>query len=229
MFVESNVVFPREYFAKRRVSNFLIVFFLIYQAIGLDFGFASGLKRKYQLFVQRTSICVTILSFIIMIVYLTLLYDDIWCWLNSVRLNSLILILITTRYKLYHLIYDINMISTLTTKQATTLNILIILYTIFTYGIKIPLMTVRCILEKGAYCGKFKSIFHYSLIYGIVLSLDVIAIIKFIITYHFKCSVNLIKELLKKPNRKIEVFEKSYMALADCYDKIRPFYDWLVS
>lgn len=197
--------------------------------MGLDFGFTSVLKGKCRLIVQRTTLLVSIISIVLMSVYLAFLYHDIWCWINTIKNNGLILILITTKYKLYHLIYDIHGICDLTTKQIETLNIMTILYTIAMYTLKIIALTIRCIWEIEPYCGQFYSMFYYNVYFGIELTLHIIVVAQFIITYYLKCSLNLIKVLLKKPNRKLEVYEKSYTAIADCYDKIRPLYDWMVS
>lgn len=230
MTVDPTVVIQNvTYFPKRKTPKILIVYYLLFQVVGFDFGFASVLKRKYRLYIQRTTNFISILIFIVMLVYLAFLYNDIWCWFNAFKYNSFILVLFTTRYKLYHLITDINGICCLTTKQTKILNIIPILYTILMNLIKITLLTLRCIGENEPYCKKFYSIYVFIIYMAIVCSLDITVVTQFILTYYFKCSVNIIQVLLKKPKRKLHVFEKSYLAVANCYDKIRPFFDWMVS
>lgn len=228
--IELSFVLKRDtYFPKHKITKLLYVFFLFYHAVGFDFGFASAIKRKYRLIIQRTTRFLSIFSILVMLSYLAFFYDDVWCWFNTVKYNGFILVLIAAKYKLYHLIYDINNICALTTKQMNILNIITILFTVLMYLIKITVVIVRCYHDKEPYCGKFYSMFYYYIYLGIELSLDLIAVTRIVITYYLKCSLNQIKILLKKPNRRLDVYEKSYIAIADCYDKIRPLYDWLVS
>lgn len=230
MSVEPRLISTRDiYFRKRKIPKLLSAIFLIFQAMGLDFGFASVVKRKFRLFVQRITLVVSVLSMMTMSVYLALSYNDIWCWFYTIKNNGLILVLITTKYKLYHFIYDMNGICDLTTKQIRILKVTIILFLITMYPIKLTLFSISCILDTHHYCRTFVSMFHLVVYMTIALTLDVIVVAQYNITYYLKCSVILIKELLRKHNRKLDVFEKSYTAIADCYDKIRPLYDWLVS
>lgn len=231
MQMEPRAVWTRNLnFSKRRIPALLTVFFLVYQAIGLDFGFASVLKRKCRLHVQRATRFVSTLSIGVMLTYLVFLYDEFWCWITAVKNIVLVSVLITMKYKPYHLIYDINgIIDALTTKQMNVLNIVLILYTCLMYLILIILMTVKCMWEKETFCLKFYPTFYFFVFLEIYLSLDVIVVAQIIISYYLRCSVNAIKALLKRPNRKLDLFEKYYRSIADCYDKIRPFYDWMVS
>lgn len=170
----------------------------------------------------------SISSIVVIFVCLAFLYRDIWCWFDTAKNNGFILILITIKYKIYHLIYDINAMCDLTNKQINILNIITILYTLITYTIKIFLIFARCMFEKQSYCEKFNSMFYYAVYIGIAITSDVIAVVQIIITYYLKCSLNVMKVLLKKPKRRLDFIVKSYMAIADCYDKIRPLYDWTV-
>lgn len=230
MSIASRAVLIRDLYSPvRKIPKLLTIFYLFFQAFGLDFGFASALKRKYRLIVQRAILFLSILSIVVMSVYCAFRYDDIWCWFIVVKNNGFILVLITTRYKLCHLIHDINGICDMTTKQMKILNVITIVYTFLSYMIQITLKIVRCIYEKEPYCGKLNSMFYFIVYYGIALSLDVIVLTQIIITYYLKCGIEVIRVFLEKPNRKLKVYKKSYMAIADCYDKIRPLYDWMVS
>lgn len=227
---ELSVVFKRDVlFPKRKIPKLFIVFFLFFQTVGLDFGFSSVLKKKYRFIVQRTTRFLSILMSVVMLMYLAFLYDDIWCWFTAVKYIGFIFILITTRYKLYHLVYDINGICNLTTKQIMILTIINILYMVLINLIRVALLTCRCIWETESYCRHFSSIFYFVVFVGIMLSLETITVVQVITTYYFKCGVNRIKILLKKRIRQLNAFEKSYTAIADCYDKIRPCFDWIVS
>lgn len=226
---ELSFVLSRDvYFPKRKIPTLFIVFFLLFQAVGLDFGFASALERKYRIIVQRATRFVSILSFVVMLAYVVYAPNYVWHWVTAFKNNILILVLITMRYKPYHLIYDINQICALTTKQIRILNIIPILYTFLMYSFKIIFMTAKCIWWQESSCFRFHKVFYFFVFLGINLSLDVIVVTQIIITYYLKCSINITKVLLKRPNRKLDVFEKSYRAIANCYDKIRPFYDWMV-
>lgn len=230
MSVESSVVLKRlTYFPKRKISKILLVYYLLFHVVGFDFGFASALKRKYRFYIQKTTKFISILLFVVMLVYLACLYNDVWCWVSVFKYNGFILVLLITRYKLYHLINDINGICYLTSKQLQIINITAILYTVVIHLIKITLLTLRCIGENDAYCRKFYSIYVFIIYIGIAFSLDITVVTQIIITYYFKCSVHLIQVLLKKSKRKLDLFEKSYLAIVNCYDKIRPFFDWMVS
>lgn len=227
---ESSAVLKRDlYFPKRKIPKLLIAYYLVFQAVGYDFGFTSVLKRKSRLIVQRITLFVSILSFVGMLTNLAFLYDNIWWWFYAVKSNGFILVLITTRYKLYHLIYDINGICDLTKKQINILNIITLSYTVLMYTIKHSFNILMCISAKDLICGDFLSIFQSVMYFGITLCLDVIVMSQILITYYLKCSIKIIKILLKKPNRNLDTYETSYMAIAECYDKIRHLYDWMVN
>lgn len=229
MTVVSSVSKREIYYPKRKIPKIFIVYYLLFQVVGYDFGFAIALKRKYRLYIQSTTKYLSMLIFVVMLVYLTCLYNDIWCWIYVIKCNSFILILLTTRYKLFHLISDINGLCYLSNKQIKIIEIVAILYTILMNLIKIILLAVRCMGEEESYCRKFYSIYIFMIYVGITFSFDITVVTQIIITYYFKCSVNLIQVLLKEPKRKLDSFKKSYLVIANCYDKIRPLFDWMVS
>lgn len=227
--MDTRAVLKRDvYFPKRKIPKLLIVYFSFFHAFGFDFGFTSILHKKYRLIVQRFTLSVSILITLAMIGYAVFHFDNIHYWFSTSRYIILNLVLITTKYKLYHLIYDINTICDVT-KEIKILNITITLYSLIMYSIKSILVTLDCIRSKECYIEEFEALYIFVIYFAILQSLDVIATTQIIIMLYLKCSINVIKALLKKPNRKLEVYEKSYMAIADCYDKIRPLYDWLVS
>lgn len=126
------------------------------------------------------------------------------------------------------MIYDLNGICDLTTKQQNISNVFLV-YTILIYVFKIFFMSKDCISRNEPYCQQFISIYFYFVTFVIRLGMDAMVTTQMIITYYLKCAVNKIKPLLVTPNRELKAFKKSYIAIADCYDKIRPFYDWVVS
>lgn len=97
------------------------------------------------------------------------------------------------------------------------INSIPISYAILTYSTKILMIILRCIWEKESYSRRFYSLYHYVVFNGIVFNLDVIVMAQFIITYYLKCSVNVIKKLLKKPNRKLFIIYRTLKVLVNLH------------
>lgn len=224
IFLQRNVRSP-----KKKISKLLLAFFFISQSVGFDFGFTLALRGKYRLIIQRIFIFVTFFNVVVSWIGIVFFNDNSGYWLNKIEFTAYALVFYTAKYKLYNLIYDINCICELTTKQIKILGIVTIVYVGLMYSTKSALIIVRCISGKEPQCETYLTMLHFVFYVVIVLSLDIIGVMQIVITYYFKYSVNIITVLLKKPQRKLDEFKKCYTAIADCYDKIKPVYNWVVS
>lgn len=229
MLPTSNIVLQGNVRCQKKIPKTLLFFFVLSQMVGFDFGFAMALKRKHRLIIQRISIFATMFYVVMSWVGIVFLHDDLGYWLNGTEFTAYAVVLAAAKYKLYNLIYDINWICEFTTKQIKILTIVIITYAFLMYTTKGGLIIAKCVSGIEPRCSQHFAFLHYVIYIVTVINLDIIGIMQIVITYYFKCSVDIISVLLKKPQRKLDEFEKSYTAIADFYDRIKPLYNWVVS
>lgn len=216
---ESNVPKPR-------VKSLTVFFLSLHLFFGIDCGFAGLFKEKAKNILKLYSTLLSIFMFIAILLPYFTLYFLLWYWLTIFECLSYLIVLKTAKYSVFNLIremQDLHCISTLN----ESFGIRVSLYSYAMYVSKMSLVLSRCYYSSTSNCHDYEPGFHtlYAMYSNI---LDFIPISATVIYHLIHCAVLNLGKTFDKDND-VSKFLSLYRAIADCCDKIQPFYDNIVS
>lgn len=213
----------------KKIPQLIILYFLVSQLLfGIDVGFSKIIKSKK---VQRSANILTVLmglfSIIILLAPMPDLYNDFWFWTTALEYAIYLLILHTTKYTVYDCIRDIHRVKDVTHSQRFFHRIIAVKYAVFIFSLKIFAVVARCSHADKSYCPthRFPQYALYSLP---ALGEQFFVLTQIIVIYYFYCCVKSLKKSLES-GVCLSIVEFRYLAVVECYDKIKPVTDKLVS
>lgn len=210
------------------IPKSLICFFLTAQLFGIDLGFTMILK-KFQCFVKYLTFFLAVTFLIILLAPSFNLYKEIWFWLNFMEYLAYLIALNITKYKAYDFIIDVNKIHGIKIVEQKILTGIAIVYTSATITMQVVFVTAYAVSNKNVFEEQFYSVYYYFIYCIPCLSLDFIAITKLIVIYYVYCCVKDLKQRFVSSRISLEKVAEQYTDIADVYDRMRPFYDVIVS
>lgn len=222
--------------SKKRKNNekfpkSILVLFLSSQLLfGINFGFSSIFKKKYQLIVERCSVFLSIAMTVLIIS--PLLFNSIFYWFHVIEYTAYILLLKFTKYNAYHFINDINKIYDLNRSNKTFLSFVGVYYNIAEFFMKAIFISI--LYKIGTEVIFSTNLSQYGISYTIIyhvpsIGLDVVSIVQIVLMYYINCCVRHLKTLLIANDVNFRYIEKYYVNIANCFDNIKPLYGRIVS
>lgn len=209
----------------------ILVLFLSSQLLfGIDFGFSSIFKKKYQLIVKRFSFFMSVAMIVLNIS--PLLFDSTFYWIHVIEYTSFVLVLNFTKYNAFHFINDIRKICELNQNDKRFLRIVGVYYNVTEFLGKIIFVVVMHKIEYDTIFAR--KILSYHIIYTVIyhvptISLDIISIAQIVLMYYLNCCVRHMKALLLANDVNFVYIESYFRDIANSFDKIKPLYGRIVS
>lgn len=222
-----NKIYVKEANVPKPKVKSLIVFFLsLHLLFGIDYGFAGLFRRKIKNILTLHSTLLSIFILVVVLFPYNTIHMLIWYWLTALECLLYIMVLKTPKYAVYNFITDLqnlNCISSL----SESFGVWVSLYSYSMFISKLSLVFFRCFYGNTSNCHDYEPGVHA--LYAIFSNvLDFVPISATIIYYLiYCCIINLSESLEKEMN--VSKFLNLYRDIADCCDKIRPFYDNIVS
>lgn len=222
--------------SKKLIPKCLVSFFLTIHFIwGLDFGFIKHFGKKIQKAAQFVTFILNILA--ISILSLPFSYVNInpsdFAWHFSCLLQYIIdiFVLNCAKYKLYDFLIDVSVIKFEKSHKSVMIDnfygfamivcvfgIQIIKYIIYIFHCKNEIYSVVSLLPVP-----------YE-IFGIwYFCTDFVPFVLIVIYYYIYVNLKNIKKSVQVVTFDLNYIEEQYEGIADCYDKIMPLYDNIVS
>lgn len=223
-----DVCKPKKSDRKGNMPLSLIIYYMLPQLLfGMDYGFIQLFQAKYQKCIKTCSIASSAIMFFGLAAPFLDLYWDPWYYIILLEYILWFLAVNITKYKIYDLLLDMNKIYEATASELRTARILSLDYVIIIGIIKLIILTVQCLNRLQEYCITYH--FPFYLLYMVPdIGFDFFGTAHRIGIYYFYCSLRNINFLLKAQTSFVAE-EKRYLAIANCYDAIRPTFDYIVS
>lgn len=216
---------------KRKVNipKSIIIYFLTPQLLlGIDYGFTKAFKVKFRKLIKRISITMSLITTVILLGPLLNDYSDIWAWFNLTEYVLYLLALNFAKYNIYEFVLDSIQIYELTATENIILQIISLYSSIILVIIKILILIAKCLYKFEEYCPMYK-VPYYLFYFAPALGQDFFGMSQIIIVYYLYCCIKHLKMTLKKSHFSVTILQNQYIAIANCYDKIKPLYDNFVS
>lgn len=221
--------------SKKLIPKCLVLLFLTIHFIwGFDFGFIKHLDKKTQKAAQIVTFLVNIIAIAMLSLPARYIIENpgvVWQLLYLLQYIIDLFILNCTKYNLYDFLIDISVINFRNSQKSTTINwFCAIMMTIYLFGIQL----IKYVIYLCHYKNDISSIrsllaVRYE-IYGIwYYCIDFVPFAQIVIYYYIYISLRNIKDYVCEVNVNMNNIVEQYEDIADCYDKIMPLYDNIVS
>lgn len=220
---------------KKEIPKLLIYLFISFNFFfGFDFGFTEWIQdRKFRFTVKIVKTlsalaCASILA--ACLIDFTMMYS-LWHLFNFLQYLMCFFVLSATKYNLYSFSKDLyGLCSNCVDSRKDRVVTVVVLYLFLGTSMKIFAFLAECVYFDDQYVldcqmGRI-SLYLYMLP---CISLDIIPLVLVISYYYMNTFIASLKEAYFESEISLDYLEKNYIAIMDCFDKIKPFYGNLVS
>lgn len=196
---------------------------------GHDFGFSKLFKKKIANLFKCFSIVLTSATLVSLMMYCKEFGFETWYCLYAIHYVVNFCILKSAKYTVYNLLSDIHAAERITDLEKKSFGIITAAYALITVIPIGSVLSYRCVFS-GDESDPFKkmhpfiAIFHVICYFGVDLYIEA----EIIIYYYMYTYVKNMKNSLRR-QKDVDKFISRYNTIADCYDKIRPVCDNIVS
>lgn len=213
---------------QKTIPNCLVYFFAcIHFIFCFDCGFLNMIEKRYRRLIHYLSIIKSLIT--IIIVTLPIFYSKLYTyWIYVFEYIICVLILYFKKNSIYDYFNEMFFINYQYSNKKIIRNIKIIL------SVTLSVVLLKLIINIISCNFVFESCFYMylpePLVYLPLYAVDILPVIQVIIIYYIYSSLENTEMYLKLPsNNNIVRIQYSYVAIADCWQKIQPFYFNLVS
>lgn len=220
---------------KKHIPKYLVYLFLSFNFLfGLDFGFTEWIQdRKYRFSVKLAKylsavICASVLG--VGVTNSEFMYNFWFCF-NLLHYMMCFFVLSTTKYNLFSFSKDVcSLCSDCIVIRKDRLTAVIVTFLFLGTGTKIIAFITECLTYGDVYVIDCKMgavpVYLYTMP---CIGVDVIPLVLIISYYYVNTSITCLKEAYINAEISLDHLEKNYLAIMDCFDKIKPLYGNLVS
>lgn len=223
-----NVLVANKTKPKSEIPKSIKVLFLVLMGLGADCGVSEILNSKIRYIVKYYKIFFIIVEIIILASAFHNLSEQFWYWSNLFTSITTYVMLNKTKYRVYNFLKDMhNVRKGITAIEREIFGVTLSMYLV-TMSLTIFSLTVyRCAYDKKFLCKGYSA--EHNALYTIACqSVDVVTVVQVVIYYYIYCHVKFLRTSLKN-GLDISTFTKHYINLAEYCDKIRSFYNTMVS
>lgn len=220
---------------RKEIPKLLIYLFLSFNFFfGFDYGFTEWIQnRKLRILVKliqnlSAAVCASILAVCVTDVENIFI---LWLGFNLLHYLMCFFVLLSTKYNLYTFSSDVyGLFSNCTVTRNNRVVIILIMCLFVGSFVKTLAFVIECIFvdEMSILDCKISVVPLYLYILPYI-SVDVIPLVLVMSYYYMNIFLICLKEAYIKSEISLDYLEKKYLAIMDCFDKIKPFYDNLVS
>lgn len=222
----NNIYVKEDNGPKPKVKSLKLFFLSLHLFFGIDYGFAGLFKVKIKNILTLYSTLISIFILIVILLPYNTIHLLIWYWLTAFECLLYTVLLKTVKYSVYNFITDLQNLNCLS-GLSESFGIWVSLYSYSMFISKLSLVFFRCFYGNTSNCHDYEPGVHE--LYAIFSNvLDFVPISAIIIYYLMHSSIVYLRETFEK-DMDVSKFLSLYRAIADCCDKIRPFFDNIVS
>ena len=197
---------------------------------GFDFGFQKSLKIKIRKPAKVFCFIVQVVISLILLSVVQLIFPCLrWFILFFLQYIIYLLIINTQKYTMYDFVINIYLISKQNMPEMNRNNHYMILF-IYSHGfyiLKTAMFYINCNILNNVCCHGIMTPYN---IYGLFnYTTDLPSAVLVFINYYLYCCVKSLKATAEETVLNTQTLLKQYQALAECHDKIKPFYGMMVS
>lgn len=220
---------------RKQIPRLLIYLFLSFNFFfGFDFGFTQWIQnRKLRFLVKLLKSLSAIVSVSVLAACVIDLENifSLWLGINLLHYVMCFSVIFSARYNLYSFTKDVYGLfsNCMVTKKDRVVTILVMCLFIGS-AVKILGFVIECVVLDEVYILDCKisgiPLALYILPY---MSVDVIPLVLITSNYYINNFFTCLVEAYLKSEISLDYFQKNYLAIMDCFYKIKPFNDNLVS
>lgn len=210
------------------IPIFIKVYFLMLVSLGANCGVSTRFNSSIRSVVKYYTIVFMIVNFVILAAAFDIYSDEFWYWLSVFTGLTNIVVLKKSKYKVFNFVNDMHSMGKgIKAIQKEIFGLIITLYLATMYLVLFLISMYTCANDKLNYCKKFSD--QYNALYTFAyLNSEVVPMVQFVICYYIYSHVIFLRSSLEA-DFDIDTFAEHYIALAECFDKIRPFFNSVVS